>query len=177
VSQGNQAAANLVQSTVYMDVVSKGWEVEGNYALNKNLTLIGNYSKFKYRTPLGVRIRAVPDNLGALYLDYRFTSGALSGFGVNAGVDYKSDMVGESASGYTTTKPLPDGTFVPQQATYKYEGRTLYNLGFSYRATSWVARLLFSNVFDKKYIAAGGSRTAIVVGDPRCLRASLTYNF
>ncbi len=177
VSQGRQAEANLIQSTVYMDVVSKGWEVEGNYALNKNLTLIGNYSKFQYRTPLAVRIRAVPDNLGALYVDYRFTTGGLNGFGVNVGIDYKSDMVGESASGYTTTKPLPGGVFVPQQATYKYEGRTLYNLGFSYRATSWVARVQISNLFDKKYIAAGGSRTAIVVGDPRCLRASLTYNF
>ena len=177
VSQGNQAAANLVQSTVYMDVVSKGWEVQGDYALNRNLTLIGNYSKFQYRTPLGVRIRAVPDNLGALYVDYRFTDGSLSGFGCNVGIDYKSDMVGESASGYTTTKPLPGGIFVPQQATYKYEGRTLYNLGFSYRAATWTARFQISNLFDKYYIAAGGSRTAIVVGDPRCLRGSITYKF
>jgi iron complex outermembrane receptor protein len=177
VSQGNQAAANLVQSTVYMDVVSKGWEVEGNYALNKNLTLIGNYSDFKYRTPLGVRIRAVPDHIAAIYLDYRFTNGVLNGFGVNVGVDYKSDMVGESASGYTTTKPLPGGIFVPQQATYKYDGRTLYNLGFSYRTPIWVARVQISNLFDKYYIEAGGSRTAIVIGDPRCLRGSVTYNF
>jgi iron complex outermembrane receptor protein len=177
IAQGNQAAANLVQSTVYMDVVSKGWEVEGSYALNKNLTIIGNYSKFKYRTPLGVRIRAVPDNLGAVYFDYRFTAGPLNGFGVNLGIDYKSDMVGESASGYTTTKPLPGGIFVPQQATYKYNGRTLYNLGFTYRAEKWTARLQISNLFDKDYILAGGSRTAIVVGDPRCLRASVTYNF
>ena len=177
VSQGNQAAANLVQSTVYMDVVSKGWEMEGSYALNKNLTLIGNYSDFKYRTPLGVRIRAVPDHLGAVYLDYRFTEGSLNGFGFNVGVDYKSDMVGESASGYTTTKPLPGGIFVPQQATYKYEGRTLYNLGFSYHAATWTARFQISNLFDKYYISAGGSRTAIVVGDPRCLRGSFTYKF
>jgi iron complex outermembrane receptor protein len=177
IAQGNQAAANLVQSTVFMDVMSKGWEVEGSYALNKNLTIIGNYSKFEYRTPLGVRIRAVPDNLGAVYFDYRFTAGALNGFGVNVGVDYKSDMVGESAAGYTTTKPLPGGIFVPQQATYKYEGRTLYNLGFSYRAASWTARLQISNLFDKQYISAGGSRTAIVVGDPRCIRGSLTFKF
>jgi iron complex outermembrane receptor protein len=160
-----------------MDVVSKGWEMEGSYALNKNLTLIGNYSDFKYRTPLGVRIRAVPDHLGAVYLDYRFTEGSLNGFGFNVGVDYKSDMVGESASGYTTTKPLPGGIFVPQQATYKYEGRTLYNLGFSYHAATWTARFQISNLFDKYYISAGGSRTAIVVGDPRCLRGSFTYKF
>jgi iron complex outermembrane receptor protein len=177
IAQGNQAAANVLATTVYMDVKSKGWEVEGSYSLNKNLTIIGNYSKFEYRTPLGVRIRAVPDNLGAIYFDYRFTTGALSGFGFNVGVDYKSDMVGESASGYTTTKPLPGGIFVPQQATYKYDGRTLINLGFSYRAKVWTARFQISNLTDKDYIEAGGSRTAIVVGDPRCLRGSITYNF
>ena len=173
VAQGNQAAANLVQTTVYMDVISKGWELEGSYSLSKNLTIIGNYSKYTYRTPLGVRIRAVPDNLGALYMDYRFGGG----FGVNFGVDYKSDMVGESASGYTTTKPLPGGIFVPQQATYKYAGRTLLNVGFTYRTHDWTARLQVSNALDKDYIAAGGSRTAIVVGDPRCFRGSITYSF
>ena len=177
VAQGNQAAANAIQSTVYMDVLSKGWEGEGSYALNKNLTVIGNYSEYKYRTPLGVRIRAVPDHIGAVYFDYRFTDGALNGFGFNVGVDYKSDMVGESASGYTTTKPLPGGVFVPQQATYKYAGRTLTNLGFTYRTPIWTARIQISNLFNKEYIEAGGSRTAIVIGDPRCLRASFTYKF
>ena len=86
----------------------------------------------------------------------------------------------------TTTKPLAGVTatypgtaagFVPQQASYKYDGRTLVNLGFSYKAKTWTARLQVNNLFDKDYIAVGGSRTAIAVGTPREFRANFTYNF
>ena len=186
VAQGNQAAANLLPTSTFLDVNSKGWEFEGSYAVNKNLTLIGNYSDYTYRQPTGVRIRAVPDHILAAFADYHFTDGALKGFGVNVGVDSKSDMVGESVTALTTTKPLAGVTqtypgvaagFVPQQASYKYDGRTLVNLGFSYRRDTWVARVQVNNLFDKDYISVGGSRTAIAVGNPRELRANFTYNF
>jgi iron complex outermembrane receptor protein len=186
VSQGNQAAANLLPTSTFLDVNSKGWEAEGSYALNRNLTIIGNISSYKYVQPTGVRIRGVPDHIWAAFADYHFTEGPLANFGVNLGVDSKSDMVGESVTALTTTKPLAGVTqtypgvaagFVPQQASYKYDGRTLVNLGFSYKAKSWTARLQVSNLFDKDYIAVGGSRTAIAVGNPREFRANFTYNF
>ncbi len=186
VSQGNQAAANLLSTSTYLNVVSKGWEFEGNYTVNKNLTFIGNYSTFEYRQPTGVRIRAVPDRIWAAFADYRFTEGALSGFGFNIGIDSKTDMVGESVTALTTTKPLTGVTttypgvaagFVPQQASYKYDGRTLVNLGFSYHAKEWVVRLQANNLLNKDYIQVGGSRTAIAVGNPREWRATFTYNF
>lgn len=186
VAQGNQAAANALPSNTFLDVRSKGWEIEGSYVVSKNLTLIGNYSKFKYRQPTGVRIRAVPDRIAAVYGDYRFTQGALRGFGFNVGVDYHSDTVGESVTGLTTTKPLAGVTasypnvaagFVPQQASYKIEARTLTNIGFTYTQKDWTARIQVTNAFDKDYIYAGGSRTAIVVGDPRNFRGSVTYKF
>ncbi len=180
VSQGNQAAANLLSTSTYLDVTSKGWEIEGSYAVNQNLSIIGNASKFKYRQPTGVRIRAVPDNIAAIYVDYRFTDGALKGFGFNVGVDYKSDMVGESVSALTSTKPLAGvagNGFVNQQATYKYNGRTLANVGFTYRMKNWTARAQIANAFNKDYILAGGSRTAAVEGDPRTFRGSVTYKF
>ncbi len=186
VSQGNQAAANLLPTSTFLDVNSKGWEAEGTYSVNKNLTLIGNISSYKYRQPTGVRIRAVPDHIWAAFADYRFTEGALNGFGVNIGVDGKSDMVGESVTALTTTKPLAGVTqsypgvaagFVPQQASYKYDGRVLVNLGVSYKTKIWTARLQVNNLLDKDYIAVGGSRTAIAVGTPRELRGTFTYNF
>ena len=186
VAQGNQAAANLLPTSTFLDVISKGWEVEGSYAVNKNLTIIGNLSSYKYRQPTGVRIRAVPDHIWAAFANYNFTDGALSGFGVSVGVDSKSDMVGESVTALTTTKPLTGVTqtypgvapgFVPQQASYKYDGRTLVNLGFSYKTKAWTARLQVNNLFDKDYIQVGGSRTAIAVGNPREFRANFTYNF
>ena len=186
VSQGNQAAANLLPTSTFLDVNSKGWEAQGSYSVNKNLTLIGNFSTYTYRQPTGVRIRAVPDRILAFFADYQFTEGALTGFGVSVGVDSKSDMVGESVTALTTSKPLAGVTtsypgvaagFVPQQASYKYDGRTLVNLGFSYRAKEWTARLQINNLFDKDFIAVGGSRTAIAVGNPREVRASITYKF
>ena len=186
VSQGNQAAANLLPTSTFLDVQSKGWEFEGNWAVNKNLTLIGNFSDYTYRQPTGVRIRAVPDRICAAFADYRFTEGPLAHFGVNLGIDSKSDMVGESVTALTTTKPLAGVTatypgvapgFVPQQASYKYDGRTLVNLGFSYKSKDWIARLQVNNLLDKDYIAVGGSRTAIAVGTPREARATFTYNF
>jgi iron complex outermembrane receptor protein len=186
VAQGNQAAANLLPTSTFLDVKSKGWEAEGSYAFNRNLTIIGNYSDYKYRQPTGVRIRAVPDRIAALYLDYRFTAGAIKGFGFNVGTDYHSDAVGESVTGLTTTKPLAGVTatypgvatgFVPLQATYKIQGRTLVNVCFTYRAKDWTARFQVNNALDKDYIYAGGSRTSIVVGDPRNVKGSITYSF
>jgi iron complex outermembrane receptor protein len=186
VSQGNQAGANLLPTSTFLDVNSKGWEAEGSYAVNKNLTIIGNLSSYTYRQPTGVRIRAVPDRIWAGYADYHFTEGALTGFGISLGVDSKSDMVGESVTALTTTKPLASVTatypgvaagFVPQQASYKYDGRTLLNLGLSYRTKVWTARFQVNNLLDKDYIAVGGSRTAIAVGNPREMRATFTYNF
>ena len=186
VSQGNQAAANLLPTSTFLDVNSKGWEAQGSYAVNKNLTIIGNLSSYNYRQPTGVRIRAVPDRIWAAFADYHFTEGPLSGFGMNIGIDSKSDMVGESVTALTTTKPLATVTdtfpgvapgFVPSQASYKYNGRTLINLGFSYKAKAWTARFQINNLLDKDYIAVGGSRTAIAVGNPREFRANFTYNF
>src|SRR5262249_27959931 len=151
-------------------VISKGWEAEASWAVTKNLTLIGNWSDFTYRQPTGVRIRAVPDKIWALFADYHFTDGKLAGFGANISVDSKSDMVGESVTALTTPKPLAGVTetypgvapgFVPQQASYKYDGRTLTNLGLYYKAKTWTARVQVNNLFDEEYIAVGGSRTAI----------------
>ena len=178
VALGKLAEAAALQNPLYLNLNSKGWEFESTYALNKNLTLIGNYTSFKMRQPItNVRVRAVPDHSGAIYLDYKFTEGPLHGFGVNVGVDYKSDVVGENSTGYTTTKPLPGGVFVPVQPSFLVAGRTLVNVGFNYKHEAWEARLQINNALDKDYILAAGSRTAVLVGDPRNVKASITYNF
>ena len=51
------------------------------------------------------------------------------------------------------------------------------NLGFSYRAPSWTARLTISNLLDKDYIQAALNRNSLYVGEPRSLKASITYKF
>lgn len=178
VAQGRIAEANALPNPLFLNLNSKGWEVEATYSISRNLTILGNYTSFKIRQPItNVRVRAVPDRSGAVYADYRFTEGGLAGFGVNVGVDYKSDVVGENATGYTTTVPLPGGVFVPVQPSFLVAGRTLVNLGFSYRAKDWTARLQLNNALDKDYILAAGSRTSLVVGDARSLKGSITYRF
>ena len=178
-AQGNTAAAALLQNPIYLNLDSKGWEIEGTYSLNKNLTILGNYTSFKERQPITeVRVRAVPDHAGALYIDYRFTDGVLKGFGMNVGIDYKSDVAGENVNGLTTTLPIAGGVgFVPQQPSFLVGGRTVVNVGFSYRTKNFSVRLQIANALNEDYILAAGSRGSLVEADPRSWKVSTTYNF
>ncbi len=164
---------------LYLNLNSKGWEFEFTYSYNQNLTILGNYTDYKLRQPFDVRYRATPDKNGGLYADYRFTDGALNGFGVNIGVDYKGDVAGDQVNpSYTTTKPLAGATkFVAAQPSFLVAGRTLYNAGVSYRTPKWVARVTVVNLFNKDYIQAALNRNSLYIGDPRSVRASLTYKF
>lgn len=178
VSQG-QTPPPTFPSTLYLDLTSKGTEVEFTYAWSKNLSILGNYTWFKLRQPYDVKYRATPDENGGLYVDYRFTQGALNGFDVNLGVDYKGETPGDQVNpGFTTTRPLP-GTvqFVPSQPSFKVAARTVYNLGFAYRNPNWIVRVQIVNLFDKEYIQAALNRNSLYVGDPRSLRGSVTYKF
>lgn len=179
-AEGKTAEAAALQNPLYLDLNSKGWEFEGTYSFNANLTILANYTKFKMRQPITeVRVRAVPDQAGGIYADYRWHDGVLKGFGVNLGVDWKGDVAGENTTGYTTSKPLASGTakFVPSQPSFLVAGRTLANLGVSYRAKDWTVRLMVTNVTNKDYILAAGSRASLVVGEPRAWKLSTTYSF
>jgi len=178
-AQGNTAAAALLPNPIYLNLESRGWEIEGTYSLNRNLTILGNYTSFRERQPITeVRVRAVPDHAGALYVDYKFTEGPLSGFGMNVGIDYKSNVAGENVTGLTTTLPIAGGVgFVPQQPSFLVAARTLVNVGFSYRLKNLTVRLQIANALNKDYILAAGSRGSLVVGDPRSWKVSTTYTF
>jgi iron complex outermembrane receptor protein len=179
VAQGRQAEANALENPIYLNLDAKGWEIEGTYSLAKNLTILANYTSFKERQPVtNVRVRAVPDKAAAFYLDYRFTDGALKGFGATVGIDYKSDVVGENVNAYTTSRPITGGVgLVPQQPSFLVDGRTIVNVGFTYRRPTWTVRLMIANALDEDYILAAGSRTSAVVGEPRSWRVSTTYRF
>jgi iron complex outermembrane receptor protein len=178
VAAGKLAEAAALPQALYMNLKSKGWEFEGTWAVNKNFTILGNYTSVKIRQPItDVRLRGVPDRSWGLFADYRFTEGALTGFGVNLGVDSKTDVAGENATGYTTTRPLPNGTFVPNQPSFLVDGRTVANLSFTYRQKNWSASVTIMNALDEDYILAAGSRTSVVVGTPRNWKSSITYKF
>ena len=179
-AEGRTAEAALLQNPLYLDLNAKGWEFEATYSLGKNLTILGNYTSFKERQPITeVRVRAVPDHAGAVYADYRFTDGPIKGFGISVGADYKSDVAGENATGYTTSKPLSGSgpKFVANQPSFLVAGRTLVNVGFTYRQPTWTVRLMVTNALDKDYILAAGSRGSAIVADPRNIKASFVYKF
>jgi len=168
------AAANAL-TPLYLDLTSKGWEFEATYSLGKSLTLLGNVTDYKVRQPITeTRLRGMPDRSYGMYADYRFVDGALKGFGVNFGLDYKSDVAGENASGFTTIR---GGTPVPIQPSFVVAARTLTNLGFSYKYENWAASVTIMNLMDKEYILAAGSRGSLVVGTPRTWKSSITYSF
>ncbi|HEY0864194.1 MAG TPA: TonB-dependent receptor plug domain-containing protein [Lacunisphaera sp.] len=176
-AQGRFAEAAALQNPLYLDLTSKGWEFEGSYTATPNLTIIGNYTDYKMRQPTGVRLRGVSDKSYGLYADYRLRTGSLKGFGVNLGVDYRSDLVGENVNAYTTTVPLAGGLLVPQQPSFKVADRTIVNLGFTYEAKAWTARLQINNALDEDYILGGINRNSMMVGDPRNFKGSVTYKF
>jgi iron complex outermembrane receptor protein len=176
-AQGRFAEAAALQNPLYLDLTSKGWEFEGSYTATPNLTIIGNYTDYKMRQPTGVRLRGVSDKSYGLYADYRMRDGALKGFGINLGIDYRSDLVGENVNAYTTTVPLAGGLLVPQQPSFKVADRTIVNLGFTYEAKAWTARLQLNNALDEDYILGGINRNSMMVGDPRNVKGSVTYKF
>lgn len=179
VAQGKLTEAAALPNPLYLNLASKGWEAEMTYEVSKNFTLLANGTKFKMRQPgTNARVRAVPDQAYAIYADYRFLDGALNGFGVNVGIDYKDDVAGDAVTGYTTTVPIAGvGTLVANQPSFMVKGRTLTNVGFSYRMPNWTFRLTITNAFDKDYILAAGSRSSVVVGEPRAWKFSTTYKF
>ena len=177
VAQGKLAEAAALPP-LYLDLKSRGWEFETSYAINENLMIMGNYTNYQIRQPFtNVRVRGVSDRAYALYADYNFTDGLLKGFGVNVGIDYKDKCAGDNATGYTTTRLLPNGTMVAKQPSFMIDERVLVNLGFSYKKDNWVLRLQVANLFDEDYVQAATSRANLVIGDPRSLKGSFTWNF
>jgi iron complex outermembrane receptor protein len=182
VAAGRLAEAAALPQALYVNLKSKGWEGELTYSFNKNLTVLFNYTHLKVRQPITeVRLRGVPDEAYGLYVDYRITEGTWNGLGFNIGVDNKSDVVGTNATGYTTGKPITGvagNGFVPNQPTFLVEGRTLVNVGVTYKyGKNWSGSLTVLNALDKDYILAAGSRTSAVVGTPRAWKTAITYKY
>ena len=182
VAAGKLAEAAALPQALYMNLGSKGWEGELTYSLDKNLTILLNVTNLKVRQPITeVRLRGVPDKAYGIYADYRFTEGGMKGFGINAGLDYKSDVAGTNATGFTTSRPIvgvAGNGFVPNQPTFYVAGRTLVNVGFTYKyGQQWSAALTVLNALNTDYIMAAGSRTSLIVGTPRSWKSSISYSF
>jgi iron complex outermembrane receptor protein len=177
VAQGKLAEAAALPP-LYLNLKSRGWEFETSYAINENLMIMGNYTNYQVRQPFtNVRVRGVPDRAYALYADYNFTQGVLRASDIKHRRRLHGQCAGDNATGYTTSRLLPNGTMVAKQPTFMVDERVLVNLGFSYKHDNWVLRMQIANLLDEDYVLAAGSRSSVVIGEPRNVKGSFTWNF
>ncbi|HRE83696.1 MAG TPA: TonB-dependent receptor plug domain-containing protein [Opitutaceae bacterium] len=182
ISQNNFQVPNSAFNTdptqpqfLFLDLTSKGWEFEFNTLLTRELTLIGNYTRFKTRDPNGVRQRMVPDKAGALWLKYQLVDGPAKGFSVSLGVDYMGDAAGEQVA---SVSPASTATnVIPNQPSFLVAGRTILQLGLGYTRKDWTFHVNVANLTDKDYIQSAGARNVLIPGEPRNISGAVTYKF
>jgi len=180
ISQTNVAVANpRFQSdpnnqprTLISDISETGTELEVTGGLTKNLSVVGSLTFLHQRDSLGRHVIMVPDESAALFLNYRFTHGALKGFSAFVGTTYVGRRSGEI--------PQIDFTVlgVVTQPSFYLPKLQLWSLGAKYIWNKQVTSSLnVDNVFDKEYIALSSGRFLGGVGSPMNVRLTTTFHF
>jgi len=159
---------------LFFDRVADGVELEFNYAVTKNFSLVGNGTVMKNRNSFDVPFRGTAEKSAAVWANYVFEkSGPLSGFSVGVGADYLSKRAGDSPSGFTTPT-----SGVPVQPSFWLPERTLVNANLSYRIDEhWKTQLNVDNLFDKEYLQSSTGRTNVWPGMPFNAKLTVIYSF
>jgi outer membrane receptor protein involved in Fe transport len=157
-------------------------EFEINASLTENLSLVGNISSIKARTPLGdgQLFRGVADNTAAAFVSYTLDrKGDFKGLALGAGIDYVSKRAGDNPNpgGFIAASSTPTH-LVLGQPTFYLPARTLVSLMVSYRLDAhWKAQLNVDNLFNEHYLAASTSRNNVFPGTPINPRVTVNYSF
>lgn len=145
---------------------SKGFEIEAKGHLAPGLQLLSSYTGYQLRDTrdlnpayLGKVPTNIPQNFGALLLDYTIQSGPLKGLGGGAGPRY----VG--------------GSYAAPDDTYGVHGNVLADATLHYDRGPWRAALNVRNVLDKTYVASCSSVNACFYGERRTALFSLAYKW
>ncbi|MGH7943990.1 MAG: TonB-dependent siderophore receptor [Opitutaceae bacterium] len=154
------------------DRVSKGWEVNVNATLTKELAIMGNYYHGKNRDPNGIPFQASADDSGGLFARYDFSQPALKGLGCSLGVDYLGRRPGIQASGVTAASTSTNVIYV--QPSFYVPARTLLNGAVYYTRGAMRYQLNVDNVLNTKYLTGTFTRTGIWVGTPINFKLSVT---
>jgi outer membrane receptor for monomeric catechols len=159
---------------LFANVVSRGWEYEFNTAITPQLSILGTYTHFNISNAFGQPLRAVAQTEGAIYANYRFTSGDLKGFQAGVGVIHDSRRAVDQASGTVGTTANP----VASQPTAWLPAYTVVNLTSSYQLDShWRVAAYVDNVFNEYYFTGALNRFNVFSGPLRGYRGSVTYSF
>ena len=131
---------------------SRGLEIEGKLSLSDNASLIASYTYLdttitRSNGPdLGKRPVNTPAHMAALWADYRFTEGALSGLGLGAGVRY----FGRTYADTLNTTTVPSYTLV--------DAALWYDLGaLSRQLKGYSLKLNVSNLLDETYVSCSAT--------------------
>ncbi|HEU5078621.1 MAG TPA: TonB-dependent receptor [Opitutaceae bacterium] len=188
IKQDNFSVPNPLNSAVpvpspllpplFSNRLAHGLELELNYAVTKNLSIVGNGTLMKNRDADGVPFRGTAEKAAAVWVNYTFNKSTpmLDGLSLGIGVDYLSRRAGDTASGVTSAS-TPDQV-IRVQPSFWLPARALVNASASYRFLEhWRAQLNIDNLLDKDYLAASTSRTSVWAGTPFNAKLTVSYNF
>ncbi len=108
----------------------------------------------------------VPDTTASLFVDYRFTEGALRGLGLGGGVRYLGPSWGDPAN----TFKVPPSVLVDAQASYDLQYLDPRLIGFS-------AQVNVQNLLDERYVTGCFTYSGCYYGLPRTVYATLRYRW
>ena len=160
--------------------VSRGWDGDFTFSLNKNLDVVGSFALMHAHVPLpapwnltpqpydgrvyqNLPVNNVSQHNFAAWMRYKCTVSALKGLSVGVGLSYLAKRA------VTDNANLIFYGYVP--------GRTLVDMAINYETSRSKYQLNIDNVFNRAYIYASRSNQVIVPGSPTNLRASVTYKF
>ncbi len=162
---------------LFMDRIAYGWELELNAAITRELSVVGNYTKFKNRDTNGNVFRGTGERSGAMWVKYDFKSGPADGLGLGLGISYLARRPGDNPrTGYTAASTPT--RLILYQPTFWIPARTLVDASASYRFNNhWSTRLTISNVLNEYYIDSALNRYELELGATRNFRLQATYTF
>jgi iron complex outermembrane receptor protein len=187
IKQNNFSVPNPLNSAVpipnpllpplFTDRKAHGVELEINYAVNKNLSFVGNGTVMKNRDADNVPFRGTAEKSGALWANYAFDkSGPMGGLAFGIGIDYLAKRAGDTATGVTSAS-TPQKV-IRVQPSFWLPARTLVNASVSYRIDEhWKTQLNVENLLDEDYLQSSTGRQNIWVGTPLNAKLTVSYSF
>lgn len=155
------------------EVHSRGIELSAVASLDDDLNLRFSYayllavnSETNDPTKLDKQLVGTSKNAASLWLDYKVSSGPLTGLGLGAGVRYRGERYGDDAN----TFKVPSFALVDAAISYDFGAANPKMKG-------WKAALNATNLFDKEYVAACNGDTLCYYGDRRRVLGTLTYQW
>ncbi|CAB3676961.1 TonB-dependent siderophore receptor [Achromobacter pestifer] len=149
------------------EVRSRGLELEGTWAVTRDLNLMASYTYNDAKVTkaaatavnLGKRPAYLADHMASVWADYRIGgSGPLANLWFGAGVRYMG-----------STNDIPD--------TFKVPAYTLVDAALRYDWNRYRLSLNASNLFNRQYVAACDSVTNCYYGIERAIMAKLSYHW